>query len=92
MEQKISDRVVLTGCDHKTEWQLPWFLKNFKKQRNKTKIVVADFGMSPEINTFAVVHPCVEAVMNIQTQGKEKGWFLKLAILCYFTYLSLTLT
>lgn len=77
MEQKISDRVFLTGCDHKTEWQLPWFLKNFKKQRNKTKIVVADFGMSPEMNKFAVAHPCVEAVMNIQTQGKEKGWFLK---------------
>lgn len=77
MEQKISDRVFLTGCDHKTEWQLPWFLKNFKKQRNKTKIVVADFGMTPEMNKFTVAHPCVEAVMNIQTKGKEKGWFLK---------------
>ena len=44
MEQKISDRVFLTGCDHKTEWQLPWFLKNFKKQLNKTKIVSQERG------------------------------------------------
>jgi len=74
---EIQDQIFLTGCDHKTEWQLPWFLKNFKKQRNKTKLIIADFGMSPEMNKIAVNHPCVKAVMSLQSKGKEKGWFLK---------------
>ena len=25
------DRCFLTGCDKVTEWQLPWFVENFKK-------------------------------------------------------------
>ena len=26
------DKLFLTGCDIKTEWQLPWFLNNYLKQ------------------------------------------------------------
>ena len=36
--------VFMTGCDHNTEWQLPWFIENFERY-NDTKLVIADFGM-----------------------------------------------
>ena len=36
--------VFVTGCDHKTEWQLPWFIENFERY-NDTKLIIADFGM-----------------------------------------------
>ena len=36
----------LTGCDDKTEWQLPWFMDNFRQHNQGAKIVLADFGMS----------------------------------------------
>ena len=35
----------LTGCDDKTEWQLPWFMDNFRQHNQEAKIVLADFGM-----------------------------------------------
>ena len=77
MNKKIRDELFVTGCDHKTEWQLPWFLKNFKKQRNKTKIIITDFGMSQDMVNKVVKHPCVEAIMTMDTKGKERGWFKK---------------
>lgn len=77
MNRKIKDELFVTGCDHKTEWQLPWFLKNFKKHKNKTKIIVTDFGMSQDMVDKVVKHPCVEAIMTLDTRGKERGWFKK---------------
>ena len=29
------DKLFLTGCDIKTEWQLPWFLNNYLKIKVK---------------------------------------------------------
>lgn len=36
---------IVTGCDDKLEWMLPWWFKNYSKT-NKHKVVFADFGMS----------------------------------------------
>lgn len=35
-------KLFITGCDHRTRWQLPWFLENFKKW-NDTPIKIYDF-------------------------------------------------
>ena len=32
MNTSKSNRVFLTGCDTKTEWQLEWFVKNLRKK------------------------------------------------------------
>lgn len=42
------NNIFLTGCDSKTEWMLPWFLENYHKH-NKSKLVIADFGMTPKM-------------------------------------------
>lgn len=39
----------LTGCDHNTQWQLPWFLKNLHKHNRGAKVLIADFGMTFEM-------------------------------------------
>ena len=44
---KMPDKLIVTGCDEKTEWQLPWFLDNYFKH-NTIPIAVANFGMSEE--------------------------------------------
>ena len=41
---KMPDNLFLTGCDEKTEWQLPWFLENYFKHNN-TPIAIGNFGM-----------------------------------------------
>jgi hypothetical protein len=60
-------KVFITGCDHKTQWQLPWFFDNLKRF-SKTKLVVYDFGMSEEMKRVFAAQPM---------QGDEKGWFKK---------------
>ena len=40
----LMSNVFVTGCDHNTEWQLPWFLENFERY-NDTKLIIADFGI-----------------------------------------------
>lgn len=60
--------VFVTGCDHKTEWQLPWFIENFKKYNN-TQLVIADFGM---MNYPDGDYTCIDMSKN-----KAKGWFKK---------------
>ena len=49
--------VILTGCDSNTEWQLPWFIEKFKKYCRGTdcKLAIADFGMTTEAYTDAVI-------------------------------------
>ena len=45
-------KVFLTGCDNNTEWQLPWFVHNYRKH-NTIPLVLADFGMSKEARAIA---------------------------------------
>lgn len=65
------DRAFLTGADMNTEWQLPWFFKNYKKHNN-TPLIFADFGV---LDRDAIV-PHVHAIIDM-TKVQEKGWFKK---------------
>lgn len=67
------DRAFLTGCDQRTEWQLPWFIENYKKY-NDTPLVLANFGLSTDALLYAKEN--VHAVINL-TEHAGKGWFLK---------------
>jgi len=79
MQSKMFDKVFLTGCDKKTEWQLPFFLDTFHSLNHKTKLIVTDFGMSEDMRNKAIYHPAVESVMNMQNDDQDAlhGWFLK---------------
>ena len=61
----------ITGCDKNTEWQLPWFVKNFRKH-SKAQLVIADFGMT----TDAYMMAQIDADHVIDEQD-TKGWFSK---------------
>ena len=61
----------LTGCDHRTEWMLPWFFENYKKHNN-TPLIFADFG----VKDLDAIKPHVHAIMNL-SKLKENGWFKK---------------
>ena len=62
--------VFLTGCDKNTEWQLPWFVHNYRKH-NTTPLVVADFGMSKEMREIEGID------LVIDVKSEAKGWFKK---------------
>jgi lipopolysaccharide biosynthesis glycosyltransferase len=42
-----SSRVYITGCDRATEWQLPWFVSNFKKHNPGEELLVFNFDSKP---------------------------------------------
>lgn len=68
---KSYDCAFVTGCDAKTEWQLPWFVENYKKH-NDTPLVFANFG----VENLDFVREHFHAVMDL-TQLSEQGWFKK---------------
>ena len=45
-------RVFITGCDKKTEWQLPWFKANFEKHMPNENLVVYDFNKGSQAGWF----------------------------------------
>lgn len=60
----------LTGCDSNTEWQLPWFVKNFHHHCDED-LVIADFGMTERMLEFAQEN-------SVQVMKcKSNGWFTK---------------
>ena len=63
--------IFLTGCDENTEWQLPWFLENYQKH-NEHPLVIADFGMSPEMRSQVSMYEIIEIQQDV-----KKGWFKK---------------
>lgn len=65
-------KVFLTGCDNNTEWQLPWFIENYKKH-NTIPIVLADFGMSKEARANA--EEKFDLVITVKSEAQ--GWFKK---------------
>ena len=69
--------VILTGCDSNTEWQLPWFIEKFKKYCRGTdcKLAIADFGMTTEAYTDAVIQ--ADYVIDFEGEG---GWFNKVRL------------
>lgn len=64
--------IFVTGCDSNTEWQLPWFIKNYRKH-NTTPIVLADFGMSEYTRNIM----SEKFDMVIEVRSEAKGWFKK---------------
>ncbi len=58
----------ITGCDSRTEWQLPWFIKNFRKHMPAEELIVYDFGLKG--NRLA-------GVDYVTLDSLQPGWFKK---------------
>lgn len=70
-------RHFVTGCDHNTEWQLPWFIDNFFRHSD-CLLMIENFGMSKEMKNFLEVHPLYKQRMFLrQNTSTAKGWFKK---------------
>ena len=76
---KSYSKCFITGCDDKTEWMLPWFLKNYLKH-NDTPIVLMDFGLTEETRAWAYQVSGFDDVIPIK-KGQKVAWFLKPAAL-----------
>ena len=73
---KLLDKCIVTGCDEKTEWQLPWFLENYYGWNN-TPLVVADFGMTQHMKDYVKRTPC-KGILELNGElSFNKGWFYK---------------
>ena len=67
--------VFLTGCDKHTEWQLPWFIENYRKHNTKP-IILADFGMSKEMREkYEGKFSDFDLIIDVKSEAK--GWFKK---------------
>lgn len=73
---KMPDRLIITGCDEKTEWQLPWFLENYFKH-NRIPVAIADFGMSENMLRLVRSRFATFCTLNLKPEEELKGWFLK---------------
>lgn len=74
---KLPENLFLTGCDEKTEWQLPWFLENYFEYNN-TPIAIGNFGMSDEMVRWCETKSRAFCLMHHDQVGQfEKAWFLK---------------
>lgn len=62
---------ILTGCDSNTEWQLPWFIENYKRYCT-LPLVIADFGMSADMQYQ--VSGFTERLLDCP----RLGWFSKI--------------
>jgi len=68
-------RCFLTGCDSNTEWQLPWFIANYRKHC-KIPLVIANFGMTE--NMLDQIIPACDLIMDCTQARGKKGWFGKI--------------
>ena len=74
-------KYIVTGCDKNTEWQLPWFVKNFNKHCKKNvrerdiRLVIADFGMTTDAYLMAQID--ADNVIDFEGEG---GWFNKVRL------------
>ena len=71
------DRCFLTGCDKVTEWQLPWFVENFKKWMPDEKLSLANFGVSDECMKWAKDSGWFHSIGEMERRHVPKGWFMK---------------
>lgn len=65
--------IFLTGCDEKTEWQLPWFIHNFREHNPEAELVIADFGMSDYM--WQQVYDDFDD--HFEVLSEAQGWFKK---------------
>lgn len=71
---KSFDRAFITGCDNKTEWMLPWFLKNYR-MHNETPIVFVDFGVSSDVLKWCEKN--FDCVYDLPRRSGKLAWFHK---------------
>lgn len=71
-------KLFITGCDYRTEWQLPFFVENFKKHNPHADLMIFDFGMRSGL------YP----EMRKSLRGKERGWFKKPKAMCVASRMS----
>jgi len=62
-------KLFITGCDSNTEWQLPWFVRNFRKHNPDAELLIYDFGMEGDLPT--------EIVGDARHKGHFSGWMHK---------------
>ena len=66
MTSTKSSNLFITGCDHNTQWQLPWFVENFKKHNPNAELLIFDFGMNDApFSNITKKHT-----------SQDKGWFI----------------
>jgi len=73
MESTKYNNLFVTGCDSKTEWQLQWFLKRYRKH-NSTPIAFCDFGVTTDTRLWAL--SMFDEVYDLPKQ-QSSGWFYK---------------
>lgn len=71
------DRGYITGCDKNTEWQLKWFVSNFKKYMPEAKLSLCNFGMSSEMLEWAGSSGVFHSMGDMNRENIPTGWFLK---------------
>lgn len=71
----MATKQFITGCDRKTEWQLPWFLDNLLAN-TQWGVTVFDFGMTPDMlkHINQIDRVTIEPLINV---FGETAWFLK---------------
>jgi len=71
-------KLFITGCDYRTEWQLPFFVENFKKHNPDADLMIFDFGMRGSHYPH----------MRKSLRGHENGWFKKPKAMCVASRMS----
>ncbi|MDP6585262.1 MAG: hypothetical protein QF535_11430, partial [Anaerolineales bacterium] len=66
-------RSVVTGCDVRHEWMLPWWYNHYTKY-NKCKIYFADFGMSAQMIKWCSAKG---GYIDLRWTHRRRQWFKK---------------
>lgn len=72
-ENPVSDYGIVTGCDNKYEWMLPWWHKCITKT-NTYPIAFADFGLSPQMRNWCAAHG---TLIDLNGSLRKRNWFKK---------------
>jgi len=70
--KSVATHGVVTGCDRRMEWMLPWWYGHYQKHNNY-KVCFADFGMSGEAQKWCESRGIL---VNVR-QKARKTWFKK---------------
>ncbi|MCB1109772.1 MAG: hypothetical protein KDK64_02235 [Chlamydiia bacterium] len=66
------DKGVLTGCDHRQEYLLKWWWKNYSKH-NDYPVTFCDFGMTPSARTWCQTKGNIVTQTTIPIQNLSEG-------------------
>jgi len=65
---------VLTGCDDKYEFLIPWWIYKYR-QHSSSPLIFADFGLSKEGRDYVEKH--ADIVIDINPEKKDFFWGMK---------------